>query len=229
MVARISQSLPARYAQEHIFNRATTETAADTTLAELCSLIPAHVSSAHAASVPRKHVESHPRHIIRRPLARRLPELFSLPCRRLPTHFILPPSLTHPKSGNVCLLGALSEHGCVPQRPPSTKDNQQGQTDHAKNGVLWLGSPPLPFIPLTFCRTAQGALYRISCPDDSLHPPYDPPFPLAAQFDPPEPSAAPLKERGAGSRSGSEKRIDFRLMVLKKCKDELEKGTAAIK
>ena len=56
MVARISLSLPNRYAQEHIFNRATSETAADTTLAELCSLIPAHVSSAHAASVQRLHV-----------------------------------------------------------------------------------------------------------------------------------------------------------------------------
>ena len=65
---------------------------------------------------------------------------------------------------------------------------------------------------------------RVSHPLDG-----HPPIPFAAQFDPPEPSAAPLKERGAGSRSGSEKRIDFRLMVLKKCKDELEKGTAAIK
>ena len=51
-VARISLS-PPTHTQEHIFNRATSETAADTTLAELCSLIPAHVSlSAHAASAP---------------------------------------------------------------------------------------------------------------------------------------------------------------------------------
>ena len=53
MGARISHSLPTRHAQEHIFNRATSETAADTTLAELCSLIPAHVSLyAHASSAP---------------------------------------------------------------------------------------------------------------------------------------------------------------------------------
>ena len=51
----------------------------------------------------------------------------------------------------------------------------------------------------------------------------------AAQFDPPEPTANLPKERGAGSRGSSEKRIDFRLMILKKCKDELEKGTAALK
>ena len=37
------------------------------------------------------------------------------------------------------------------------------------------------------------------------------------------------KEKGAGSRGTSEKRIDLRLMVVKKCKEELEKGVAASK
>ena len=86
--------------------------------------------------------------------------------------------------------------------------------------------PPIPlavqFDPPPFKERSAGI--PVSHPLDG-----HPPIPFAAQFDPPEPSAAPLKERGAGSRSGSEKRIDFRLMVLKKCKDELEKGTAAIK
>lgn len=55
---------------------------------------------------------------------------------------------------------------------------------------------------------------------------------LPAHFDPPEapaPAADAPKEKGAGSRSSSEKRIDTRLIVLKKCKDELSKGEAAVK
>lgn len=52
---------------------------------------------------------------------------------------------------------------------------------------------------------------------------------MPAHFEPPAPEAAPAKERGAGSRGTSEKRIDFRLMVVKKAKDELEKGTNAVK
>jgi len=51
---------------------------------------------------------------------------------------------------------------------------------------------------------------------------------MPTHFDPPEVTST-AKERGAGSRGSSEKRIDFRLMVLKKCKDELEKGAAAMK
>jgi len=49
---------------------------------------------------------------------------------------------------------------------------------------------------------------------------------LPTQFDPPPPERQ-LKEKGAGSRSSSEKKIDFRLMLIKKSKEELEKGIAA--
>lgn len=45
-------------------------------------------------------------------------------------------------------------------------------------------------------------------------------------FDPPEKTE---EAKGPGSRSSSEKRVDFRLMVIKKCKDELDKGSHAHK
>lgn len=50
---------------------------------------------------------------------------------------------------------------------------------------------------------------------------------MPAHFEPVE-VAAP-KEKGAGSRGTSEKRIDLRLMIVKKCKEELEKGVAVSK
>jgi len=51
---------------------------------------------------------------------------------------------------------------------------------------------------------------------------------LPTQFEPVE-LRPQLKEKGAGSRSSSEKKIDFRLMLIKKSKEELEKGIAARK
>lgn len=51
---------------------------------------------------------------------------------------------------------------------------------------------------------------------------------LPTQFEPPEPRSN-VKEKGAGSRGNSEKKIDFRLMLIKKSKEELEKGIAARK
>lgn len=52
---------------------------------------------------------------------------------------------------------------------------------------------------------------------------------MPAHFDPVDSGPAAPKEKGAGSRSSSEKRIDFRLTLIKKAKDELEKGVAARK
>lgn len=51
---------------------------------------------------------------------------------------------------------------------------------------------------------------------------------MPAHFDPPAVEAT-TEKKGPGSRGVSEKRIDFRLMVLKKCKEELEKGGEAYK
>mmetsp|Transcript_14050 Transcript_14050/g.31095 ORF Transcript_14050/g.31095 Transcript_14050/m.31095 type:complete len:268 (-) Transcript_14050:177-980(-) len=47
-------------------------------------------------------------------------------------------------------------------------------------------------------------------------------------FEPAE-KAATTEAKAPGSRGTSEKRIDFRLTVLKKCKEELEKGSQALK
>ncbi|GAX73310.1 hypothetical protein CEUSTIGMA_g764.t1 [Chlamydomonas eustigma] len=52
---------------------------------------------------------------------------------------------------------------------------------------------------------------------------------MPAHLEPPESAVPAVKEKGAGSRGSSEKRVDFRLMVLRKCKEELEKGGAAMK
>lgn len=52
---------------------------------------------------------------------------------------------------------------------------------------------------------------------------------MPAHFEPVEAAPPVVKEKGAGSRGTSEKRIDLRLMVVKKCKEELEKGVVATK
>eukprot|EP00798_Chlamydomonas_sp_ICE-L_P019520 gene19520-26194_t len=52
---------------------------------------------------------------------------------------------------------------------------------------------------------------------------------MPANFDPPEGTPAADVVRPSGSRGTSEKRVDFRLMMIKKCKEELEKGTTATK
>lgn len=52
---------------------------------------------------------------------------------------------------------------------------------------------------------------------------------MPATFEPPESEAAP-KEKGAGSRNtSSASKVDFRLMMIKKCKEELQEGTSAQK